>query len=544
MIETIEISVVLLAVVAALQLLAKRVAVPLPILLVVTGLLLALIPGLPRIQLNPEVVLLVFLPPLVYEAAANTSWGDFRRNLRPITLLAFGLVLVTIVTVAIVAHLVFPGMGWGPAFVLGAVIAPPDEAAAIAIMRRLRVPRRIVIILEGEGLSNDVTALIAYRFGVAAVLTQAFSLPKAVLSFAAVVVGELLWGLIVGWLARRVRARARDPMVEIVVSLMTPFAAYIPAEELGGSGILATVVAGLSLSSYVATEAPSVTRMQGRPFWETMVFLLNGLLFLLTGLQLRMVMERMQDVPLATLLGYGCLITAVVIAVRFLWVFPATYIPRALSPSLRKRDPSPPWQYPFFIAWTGMRGGISLAAALGIPFALPNDAPFPQRDLIIFLTFFVIFATLAVQGLTLPLVIRRLGLTSDSISERAIFRRQQHYARVKAAEAAMARLGELAGRNKSSAEVIDLVRHWYEDRVQDRIRGFQRHDEQTDPKTQPMPRQEGELLLDAIAAERRHLIQLRDHGEITDQVVRRVGHELDLEEMRIRSDMVPPEEDA
>ena len=529
MIESIEIGVGLLAVIAALQLLAKRVAVPLPILLVVTGLLLALLPGLPRIQL--------------YEAAANISWGDFRRNLRPITLLAFGLVLVTIVTVAIVAHLVFPGMGWGPAFILGAVVAPPDEAAAIAIMRRLRVPRRLVVILEGEGLSNDVTALIVYRFGVAAVLTQTFSLPKAVVSFAAVVVGELVWGLAVGWIARRVRARAHDPMVEIVVSLMTPFAAYIPAEELGGSGVLATVVAGLSLSSYVATEAPSVTRMQGRPFWETVVFLLNGLLFLLTGLQLRMILERMQDLPLAALLGYGCLITAAVIAVRFLWVFPATYLPRALSRSLRKRDPSPPWQYPFFISWTGMRGGISLAAALGIPLTLPNDAPFPYRDLIIFLTFFVIFVTLAVQGLTLPLVIRRLGLTSDSLSERAVFRRQQHYARVKAAESTMARLGDLAARNKTSPEIIELVRHWYEDRVQDRLRGLQRHDGRSDAQTQPMPSQEGELLLDAIGAERRHLVQLRDQNVISDEVVRRVGHELDLEEMRIRSDMLPPEED-
>jgi monovalent cation/hydrogen antiporter len=538
MIETIEISVGLLAVVAALQLLAKRVAVPLPILLVIAGLLLALLPGLPRIQLNPQLVLLIFLPPLVYEAAANTSWADFRRHLRPITLLAFGLMLVTIVMVAIVAHLVFPGMGWGPAFVLGAVVAPPDVAAAIAIMRRLRVPRRIALVLEGEGLTNDVTALIMYRFGVAAVLTQTFSLPKAVLSFAAVVAGELLWGLAVGWMARHVRARAKDPMVEVVISLMTPFAAYIPAEELGGSGVLATVVAGLSLSSYISTDAPSVTRMQGRPFWETTVFLLNGLLFLLTGLQLRMILDRMQDLSLTVLLTYGCLITAVVIVVRFLWVFPVTYLPRVLSRSLRKRESAPPWQHSFFISWTGMRGGISLAAAVGIPLTLPNDAPFPQRELIIFLTFFVIFMTLAVQGLTLPLVIRRLGLIHDGTTERGTFLRQEHHARVRAAEATMAKLDDLGTKNRTSAQAVELARHWY----QDRIHQLQRHDQRDGPPTQALSSQEGKLLLDAIASEREHLIHLSDQGMISDQVLRHIGSDLDLEEMKIRNDILHADE--
>jgi Na+/H+ antiporter len=538
MVETIEISVGLLAVVAALQRLAKRVEVPLPILLVVAGLLLALLPGLPRVQLHPDVVLLFFLPPLVYEAAANTSWKDFRRSLRPITLLAFGLVLVTIMAVACVAHAILPGMGWGPAFVLGAVVSPPDVAVAIAIMRRLRVPRRIALILEGEGLTNDVTALIAYRFGVAAILTQTFSLPKAVLSFAAIVAGELAWGLAVGWIARHIRARVHDPMVEVIVSLMTPFVAYLPAQQLGGSGVLATVVAGLSLSSYISTEAPSETRMQGRPFWETTVFLLNGLLFLLTGLQLRIILDRMQDVPLSTLLGYSCVIAAVIIAVRFIWVFSATYLPRAPSRSLRKRDPSPPWQYPFFIAWTGMRGGISLAAALAIPLTVPNYGPFPQRDLIIFLTFVVIFATLVLQGLTLPLVIRRLGLMQEGTAERGTFLRQEHGARLRAAEAALDRLKALAARTTASPEAIELARHWY----QDRIERLQRHNPRTDLPTQPISRQEGELLLDAIAAERQHLIHLADQGVISDQVVRHVVRDLDLEEMKIRNDMLHVEE--
>lgn len=540
MIETIEITVGLLAVVAALQLLAKRVAIPLPILLVIAGLLLALVPGLPRIQLHPDVVLLFFLPPLIYEAAANTSWNDFRRNLSPITLLAFGLVLVSIIAVAIVAHVVFPGIGWGPAFVLGAVVSPPDETAAIAIMRRLRVPRRLAVILEGEGLSNDVTALIVYRFGVAAVLSHTFSLPQAVLSFGAIVAGELLWGLAVGWIARQVRARAHDPMVEVVVSLMTPFVAYIPVEHLGGSGVLATVVAGLFLSSYISTEAPPETRMQGRPFWETNVFLLNGLLFLLTGLQLRTILDGISNVPLPVLLGYGCLITAVIIAVRFIWVFPTTYLPRACSGSLRKRDPYPPWQYPFFIAWTGMRGGISLAAALAIPLTLPNHVAFPHRDLIIFLTFFVIFATLVLQGLTLPVMIRWLRLIHDGTHERNRFRREEHAARIKAAEAAMARLSDLAVRNEASPKAVELARHWY----RDRLHRLQREDQGREQQAQPISNQEGDVLLDAIAAERRHLMELAAKGVISDQVLRHVGGDLDLEEIKIRNDILHAQEEG
>jgi NhaP-type Na+/H+ or K+/H+ antiporter len=328
-------------------------------------------------------------------------------------------------------------------------------------------------------------------------------------------------------------------MVEVIVSLMTPFVAYLPAEELGGSGVLATVVAGLSLSSYISMEAPTETRMQGRSFWETTVFLLNGLLFLLTGLQLRIILDRMQNVSFTTLLSYGCTITAVIIAVRFIWVFPVTYLPRVLNRSVRTRNPSPPWPYAFFIAWTGMRGGISLAAALAIPLTVPNYGPFPQRDLIIFMTFFVIFATLVLQGLTLPVVIRRLGLIHDGTAERATFLRQEHSARVRAAEAALARLDDLSARTKASPEAIELARHWYEDRIQ----RLQRDNPRTDLPTQPISRQEAEILLDAIAAERQHLIHLADQGGISDQVVRHVVRDLDLEEMKIRNDMLHTEEE-
>src|SRR5262249_43868350 len=427
----------LLAVIAALKLLAERVAVPLPILLVIVGLLLALLPGLPAIHLDPQIVLLVFLPPIVYQAAVYGSWQDFRSNLGSIVLLAVGPVLLTTAAVAVAARHLFPGMGWGPAMLLGAVVAPSDEVAAISVMRRLKVPRRLAVILRGEGLSNDAPALAVYRIALIACVTDRFSVPRAAFPVAAILVGELLWGVVVGWLSRLIRSRARDPMVEVILSIITPFAAYVPADALGGSGVLPAVVAGLSLSSYVATGAPSATRLQSRPLWDVIAFVLNNLIFLLTGLQLRSVLGGVQQLSLPHLVAGGAVISVVVVIVRFAWVFSAVYIPRALR--RRLRDPPPPWQHAFFIAWTGMRGGISLVAALGIPLIGAAGAPFPQRGLIIFVTSFVIFVTLVLQGLSLPVVIRWLNLTSDDTGAPATLRAQEYDARCRTAEAALAK---------------------------------------------------------------------------------------------------------
>src|ERR671910_1846352 len=453
----IEAILVLLAAVAALATLANRVKIPYPILLVLGGLVLGFVPGLPQVELEPDVVFLLFLPPLLYVSALFTSWRDFRANLRPISLLAVGLVLTTTCIVAAVAHWAV-GLPWASAFVLGAIVSPTDAIAATSVAQRLGVPRRIVTVLEGESLVNDATGIVAYRIAVAAVVFGTFSLWQAGLQFVIGAIGGIAvgvaTGLLVIWARRHV---ADDPDIQNTVSLLTPFAAYLLAEEpshwaweqlgLPGefafSGVLAVVATGL----YLGRRGPDVispeTRLQGYAFWELVTFLLNGMIFSLIGLQLSGIMERLSEGTEYTateLVFYGVLISLAVILARFLWVFPATYVPRWFSRTLRERDPSPPVRQVTVIAWTGMRGVISLAAALALPLTIGGEAPFPGRDLILFLTFCVILATLVVQGLSLPALIRTLGLEDDGSGER-----EETKGRIHVAQAALARLEELEG---------------------------------------------------------------------------------------------------
>src|SRR5918997_1773898 len=414
-----------MAAVAALATLARRIRVPYPILLVIGGLALAFVPGLPPVELDPELVFLVFLPPLLFSSAYLTSWRDFRRNLRPIGLLAVGLVLFTVVGVAAVAHYVAE-LPWTAAFVLGAVVSPTDAIAATAIAQRLGVPRRIVTVLEGESLLNDATGIVAYRIAASVAAGFAtFSLWGAVLQFVVGAVGGIAVGLVAGWVVIRAFELLNDTPVEIVVSLLAPFAAYLTAEELphllwhellgfGGepffSGVLAAVAAGLYVGRFSPTIMSPTSRLEGGAVWNVVVFLLNGLAFILIGLQLPRVLAGLQDQQYSTgeLLWYAAAVSLAVIAVRVLWIFPATYLPRVAFRSIRERDPSPPWRNIVVISWAGMRGVISLAAALALPLQTVSGAPFPQRDLILFLTFSVILETLAVKGLSLPVLIRAL----------------------------------------------------------------------------------------------------------------------------------------
>src|SRR5579885_3398766 len=352
MISTIQILVALLAVVAVVAVASARLKLPPAILLVLTGVVLALVPGLPSVELAPELVLLLVLPPLVYDAAVAMSWSEFRFNLRPIALLAVG-------------------------FVLGAIISPPDAVAPLSIARRLQLPRRILVVLEGEGLANDATALILYRIAVAAVSAGAFSMGEAAGMFAAIIVGEILWGIGVGWLMLRLRRWVRDPQVEITLSILTPFLAYWPPEYLGGSGVLATVAAGLYISWNGLRLISAATRLQGIFFWEFFIYLIEGMVFLITGLQARTLIARIGNQAPSDLLMPALIVSAVVILARFVWIYPATYLPRWLFPRIRRRDPSPPWQWPFVLAFTGVRGIVSLAAALAIPFATATGTPFP-----------------------------------------------------------------------------------------------------------------------------------------------------------------------
>jgi CPA1 family monovalent cation:H+ antiporter len=514
----------MLAVLAAAAVIAQRLKTAPSILLVIAGIGMALIPGLPRIQLAPEVVLLVILPPLIYSAGVSMSWREFRFNLRPITLLAFGCVVFTTCAVAIATHYLL-NFDWAIGFVLGAIIAPPDVVAPLAIARRLALPRRLLVVLEGEGLANDATALILYRFAVAAAVTGAFSLPEAAGTFTLIVIGEIFYGIAVGWLSLRLRQWAHEPRVEITLSLMTPYLAFWVPEHLGGSGVLATVACGLYVSWNGPRLISSATRLQGIFFWDLLVYLVEGLVFLLTGSQARALIDRVHGFSIRELVVATVWITLLVIAARFIWIYPATYLPRWLSPSLAKRDPSPPWQGPFTIGFVGVRGVVSLAAALAIPFALNNGQPFPHRDMILFITFGVIIITLVGQGLMLPFVVRWIGLTRLGKEEQAGAIQSELEARASALEQVEKRLEKVIAERELHDDVVQLLRTRNESRRQ--ILPTNMDDALS------RVRQSAELKKELIDIERDFIYQLLREGKITDEARRRIEYELDLEEASV-----------
>jgi CPA1 family monovalent cation:H+ antiporter len=514
----------MLAVLAAAAVVAQRLKTAPSILLVIAGIGMALIPGLPRIQLAPEVVLLVILPPLIYSAGVSMSWREFRFNLRPITLLAFGCVVFTTCAVAIATHYLL-NFDWAIGFVLGAIIAPPDVVAPLAIARRLALPRRLLVVLEGEGLANDATALILYRFAVAAAVTGAFSLPEAAGTFTLIVIGEIFYGIAVGWLSLRLRQWAHEPRVEITLSLMTPYLAFWVPEHLGGSGVLATVACGLYVSWNGPRLISSATRLQGIFFWDLLVYLVEGLVFLLTGSQARALIDRVHGFSIRELVVATVWITLLVIAARFIWIYPATYLPRWLSPSLAKRDPSPPWQGPFTIGFVGVRGVVSLAAALAIPFALNNGQPFPHRDMILFITFGVIIITLVGQGLMLPFVVRWIGLTRLGKEEQAGAIQSELEARASALEQVEKRLEKVIAERELHDDVVQLLRTRNESRRQ--ILPTNMDDALS------RVRQSAELKKELIDIERDFIYQLLREGKITDEARRRIEYELDLEEASV-----------
>src|SRR6266849_3951926 len=322
-----QIFLILLALLAGAALLARRIDLAPAILLLLTGIALAFVPGIPSIELPPELVLLVVLPPLIYSASVAMSWREFKSNLRPIVLLAVGCVIFTAFAVAAATHYLI-GLPWNVGFLLGAIVAPPDVVAPLAIARKLGLPRRILVVLEGEGLANDATALILYRFAVVAISTGLFSLPKAAGAFLVIVTAEMLFGAAVGWLSLRMRHRARDPQVEITLSLITPYVAYWVPEHFVGSGVIATVACGLYISWNGPLWISAATRLQGIFFWDLVIYLIEGFLFLLTGFQMRSLLEKSKAFPLDDILSATALVLIVIVVARFAWVFPATYLPR------------------------------------------------------------------------------------------------------------------------------------------------------------------------------------------------------------------------
>jgi monovalent cation/hydrogen antiporter len=515
----------LLVAVAALLVAAPIVRVPYPIFLVLGGLALGFVPGIPSIQLPPDLVLVAVLPPLLYSSAFFTSLRDLRANARPIGMLAIGLVVATTFAVAAVAHWAIDDFSWGAAFVLGAVVSPTDPLAATKIAHRLGVPRRIVAVIEGESLVNDGTALVIYKVAVTAVVAGSFSIWDAGLRFVWSVAGGVAIGLVVGYVVAELRRRLDNPPLEITIALMTGYFAFIPAAAAGASGVLAVVTAGVYLG-WRTPELTSVqTRLQGAGVWEILTFVINALLFALVGLQLRHILDVLTGTSTVHLIEDGLLVTGTVVLARLLSVPVFTYVPRWLFPRIRAADPAPPLSHPLVISWAGMRGAVSLAAALAVPLTTHAGTPFAERELIVFLAFCVILGTLVVQGLSLPLLIRALRLEDDGVAAR-----EESKARIHAADAAIARLDEL------------LDEEWVRDDTAERLRGLyrfrrdrfaSRFDDGDDGAIETRSTDYQRLRRELLEAERGAIVALRRNGVINDDVMHRLQRDLDLEDARL-----------
>lgn len=529
--HTIEILIGLLIAATALAWLANRLRVPYPILLTLGGLAIGFAPwerftGMSaEVSLRPELVFLLFLPPLLFYAGMMTTWRDFVANMRPILMLAVGLVLVTMCAVAIVAHQVM-GFPWPAAFALGAIISPPDAIAATAITTRLRIPKRIVTILEGESLVNDATALVAYRVAIIAA-GGTFLLGTAAWWFVWAAVAGIGIGILAGVGVMWVRSRLRDPVIEGAIALMSPFIAYLPAEWCSASGVLAAVTAGIYVSRQTSRLLSARARLRGNAVWDALVFMLNGFIFILMGLQLPGILDSLRGYGYAQLLTYALIISTVAIVVRILWVFPAAYLPRLIFPKLASREPAPPWQQTTIVAWAGMRGIVSLAAALALPNGHDGGEAFPHRDLIIFLTFCVILATLVLQGLSLPFLIMAFGFKEEDEETQ-----EELTARHATAVAVLEQLAEMKAAKSAPEELIERMRINYDDRVKHLVARLVGEEVSDDlPAYDTASRLHRELL----QVERRALVLLRDQNVIGDDVMRKVELDLDLEEFKLNA---------
>jgi CPA1 family monovalent cation:H+ antiporter len=520
-----EVVILLLGIVLALTTLAQKLVVPYPILLVIGGLVLGVVPGLPVITLKPDLVFLVFLPPILWAAAYFTSWREFRYNLRPISLLAVGLVLATTAAVASVARLLLPGIGWAEAIALGAIVSPPDAVSATAIARRLQIPRRIVTILEGESLVNDATALILYRTAVGAAVGGSFAFGPMVLDVIFASVAGVMIGLAVGMAARWALCAARDTFTEIAITLLAPYVAWVLGEQAHASAVLACVAGGLHVRQYFSEAVSPVTRIQARAVWDLLIFVLNGFIFILIGLQLGALRQAVPADRLGTLLATGAVISLTAILVRLGWVPLAALIPRWISRTIRTQDPLPAWPNIFLIGWTGMRGIVTLAAALALPLTTNAGDPLPFRAEIILISFAVILSTLVLQGLSLAPLIRALRVQDDDRTMEA----EEMQAREQAAAVALARLEELAQQPWSPAEHVDRLRDHYT-RRRERFSKNGAVDPECAAETVEAFRR---LRHETLTAERRTIIAMRDNGTISDDVLHRLEHELDIEALRL-----------
>ena len=516
--HTAELILALLIAVAALVTIARGIGIAYPIFLVIGGLLLGLVPGIPRIAIEPNLIFLIVLPPLLYIAAYFTPVRSLRANLGTISSLAVGLVFATALTVAVVAHTLIPGLPWSAAIALGAIVAPPDAIAATAIASRLGLPRQIVTILEGESLLNDATALTIYGIAVAAAAGGAFSPTTAVTTFAVALLGGCVIGVAVGWVIAEIRVRIEDTPVEMTISLLTPYAAFLPAERLGASGVIATVTAGLYLGHRGSRIMGADARLTGRAVWETITFLLNGFVFIVMGLEVPLLFGTLTPSLAIRLMGIGIAVSIVLVLVRALFIFGTVFLPQMFR---GQQDMPWPFACSLVLSWAGMRGVVTLAIAL----SLPAGGPFPARDALIIVTLTVIVFTLLGQGLSLPWLIRRLHLAGDPG-----LRAEEASARQRLLEAATGRIDQLYPVWPGHRPLLDQLRDTYRHRSEHIER-------QRDPSAADGGDREliehREIRRTVIDSEREALMRLRAEGEISDDVLRNLERELDLEERRM-----------
>jgi len=518
--DLLEVVLFLLLLSVALGWVARRLNFPYPIALVIGGAALGFLPELPQFPFDPQFILVLVLPPVLYQTALLTSWRDFKANIRPIGLLAVGLVIATTLAVGAALKFVAPDIPWAAAFVLGAIVSPPDAVAATAILTRLNVPRRVVTILEGESLVNDASGLVLYKFAVAAVLTGTFSLRDASVEFVGVAIAGILIGIVVGRIFISIHRYLRDVFIEVLMTFAVPYIAYILAESLHVSGVLAVVAAGLVRGRYAPEIVSAEMRIIARSVWKLFVFLLTSLVFILIGLQLSGILGRLTGYSAGDLMLYATLVSVVAIAVRFAWIYPATWLPRLVSARLRERDPTPTEQELFIMSWCGMRGIVSLAAALALPLALEGGAPFPGRDLIVFLTFVVIAVTLVVQGLTLGPLIRVLRVGTDWSEHE-----EEQHARFALGKAAIAAIDELAAKEGTAPELAERIRAEFAEKIRIAPPGGQILTGGADVAKR--------LRSAAIRAERQELIRIWRQNKISDDVLHHLEEDLDYQESRL-----------
>ena len=529
--ENVSIIVILLFGITFLSVLSNKYKFPFHIILVLSGIVISLIPGLPVIALSPDVVFLIFLPPLLYGAAWNTSWRDFKAAIRPISLASIGLVFFTTALVAVAAHNIIPGISWPLCFLIGAIVSPPDAVAATSVTKGLGLHPRVNAILEGESLVNDASGLIAYKYALAAVAAGNFVLWQAGLNFVWISVAGIGIGLIIGYLLYLVHKNfICDPVIEVTLTFLTPFASYLLAEHFKVSGVLAVVTSGLYLSFHSGEIFSNQSRIMAYAVWDVIIFILNGLIFVLIGLQLRSVMQGIHDYSKAELILYGLVVSFVVIAVRFMWIIPAALLPRLLSKRIRENEPFDKRNL-FIVGWTGMRGVVSMAAALAIPLTLANGAVFPHRNLIIYLTFCVILSTLILLGLPLPWLIRKMKLQPYSIVA------EEYDVRNKIVATAISYIED--NLSLVPEELLSNIKSKYEVKYN----RLQKTDLPANyfGKGATLPgtifNEFSKMQIDLIGVERKIALQLHHRGEANEEILRKIERELDLEETRLQMEM-------